>query len=210
MPNWQQKVVNKFHRLYYDTYAWKNTFWLGVPTQKCPLDLWVYQEIMFELKPDVIIETGTADGGSALFLASMCDLLGKGRITTMDIVYKEDWPKHDRIRYLHGSSTADEILNEIKKDTSGQDTVMVILDSDHSKDHVSKELQLYKDFVSPGSYLIVEDTNINGYPVFDDFGPGPMEAIMEFLKTDKGFAIDTAREKFYLTFNPKGFLRKSG
>jgi len=85
---------------------------------------------------------------------------------------------------------------------------MVILDSDHSKGHVLSELKIYSKFVTKGSYIIVEDTNINNHPVFPDFGPGPMEAVEEFLKENKDFSVDRSREKFYLTFNPKGFLQK--
>ena len=85
---------------------------------------------------------------------------------------------------------------------------MVILDSDHGKDHVLNELRTYSPFVTKGSYLIVEDTNINGHPVLHDFGPGPMEAVEDFLKENQNFTVDKSKEKFYLTFNPKGYLRK--
>ena len=85
----------------------------------------------------------------------------------------------------------------------------MILDSDHSRDHVLDELRLYSRFVTPGGYLVVEDTNVNGHPVFPEHGPGPMEAVEEFLAESDEFEIDLAREKFFLTFNPRGFLRKS-
>ena len=85
---------------------------------------------------------------------------------------------------------------------------MVVLDSDHHRDHVLAELRTYSALVTPGSYLIVEDTNINGHPVRPEFGPGPMEAVDEFLRESPDFAIDPEREKFFLTFNPRGFLRR--
>ena len=85
---------------------------------------------------------------------------------------------------------------------------MVILDSDHRKDNVLAELRAYSPLVQPGDYLIVEDTNVNGHPLVPDFGPGPMEAVDEFLATDDSFEIDPAREKFYMTFNPRGYLRR--
>jgi cephalosporin hydroxylase len=173
---------------------------------KCPLDLWIYQEIIFEQKPDMIIECGTANGGSALFLASICDLVNNGKIITIDIENKQNKPRHKRIKYLVGSSTAENIVDQIRKLISDKNKVMVILDSDHHKEHVLNELTIYSKFVTKGSYIIVEDTNINGHPVFPDFGPGPMEAIEEFLKENKIFVIDYNNEKFYLTYNPRGYL----
>jgi cephalosporin hydroxylase len=201
-------VTEAFHRLYYDTAVWKDTYWLGVRTQKCPLDLWVYQEILHETRPDLILETGTAHGGSALYLASVCDLLGRGEIVTVDIHPVEGRPEHDRITYLTGSSTTDQVVREIERFVADRERVLVILDSDHSRDHVLDELRIYSRFVSPGSYLVVEDTNVNGHPVMPEHGPGPMEALEQFLDETDEFEIDPAREKFFLTFNPRGFLRK--
>lgn len=204
-----QNIIDEFHLLYYNSrdQTWMNTYWLGIPIQKLPLDLWIYQEIIFETKPDIIIETGTADGGSASFLASICDLIGKGRVITVDIVSKPR-PWHSRISYVLGSSTSDNIFNTVSKYIKPNDKVMVILDSDHSKGHVAKEIDLYNKFVTIGSYLIIEDSNINGHPVLPNFGPGPMEALEEFLKGNKSFIWDTTKEKFFLTQNPKGYLRR--
>jgi cephalosporin hydroxylase len=197
-----------FHRLYYDTAVWKDTFWLGVPTQKCPLDLWIYQEILYEQRPDLIIETGTAHGGSALYMACVCDQLGRGEIVTVDIYPIHGRPAHDRITYLTGSSTAHEVVAEVERLAEGRERVLVILDSDHARDHVLEELRTYGSVVSPDSYLVVEDTNVNGHPVFLEHGPGPMEAVEEFLAETDDFELDLARERFFLTFNPRGFLRK--
>jgi cephalosporin hydroxylase len=201
-------ITEAFHRLYYDTAVWKDTYWLGVRTQKCPLDLWIYQEILQETRPDLILETGTAHGGSALYLASVCDLLGRGEVVTVDIHPIEGRPEHDRITYLAGSSTADEIVSELERLVKDSVEVLIILDSDHSRDHVLDELRIYNRWVSPGSYLIVEDTNVNGHPAMPEHGPGPMEALEAFLAENDEFEIDAAREKFFLTFNPRGFLRK--
>jgi cephalosporin hydroxylase len=210
----RNSIVREFQRLYYNTRSrtWQNTRWLGVPVIKCPLDLWVYQEILFELKPDVVIECGTSKGGSAYFLSSMCELVGHGRVITIDLYPKPNRPQHKRLTYLSGSSTDEQTLSELGRlirDSDGDSpSVLVILDSDHSREHVLDELRLYSPLVTRGSYLIVEDTQLNGHPVWPDFGPGPMEAVDIFLSETDDFVIDTAREKFYLTWNPRGYLKR--
>lgn len=206
-----QAVIKAFASLFYNQGkiggSWYNTFWFGVRALKSPLDLWVYQEIIFETKPTLIIETGTAYGGSGLFLANIFDLVGKGRILTVD-TNKFNRPKHPRIKFYQGSSTDSKIFGQIKKEINKKDRVMVILDSDHSRDHVTKELEFYCGLVSRGCYLIVEDTNVNGHPVFPKHGPGPYEAVSEFLKKHNQFKIDETRQKYLITSNPNGFLKK--
>jgi cephalosporin hydroxylase len=204
-----EAIVRAFHRLYYRSAqrTWSNTFWLGTAAQKCPLDLWVYQELLHELRPAVIVETGTASGGSAQFLASICDLLDHGEVVTVDIE-AADRPGHPRVTYLTGSSVGREMLAQVQEFVGARSPVLVILDSDHSSDHVLEELRAYSRLVTPGSYLIVEDTNVNGHPVDPDFGPGPTEAVDAFLADAGEFEIDASREKHYLTFNPRGYLRK--
>lgn len=208
----EQEIVDSFHRLYFDARAfnmtWRNTFWLGHPILKCPLDLWIYQEIITELRPAVIVETGTAFGGSALYLASICDIVDQGKVVTIDIEHRDGRPEHPRITYLTGSSTSEEMFARVQTEIRGDDSVLVILDSDHRKEHVLAELHRYGPLVSPDSYLIVEDTNLNGHPVDPDFGPGPAEAIEEFLGEAPSFRVDRSKEKFYLSFNPGGYLRK--
>jgi len=205
-----RRVVRPFHRLFYNSgkRTWSNTHWLGIPAQKCAFDLWVYQELVHELRPAVIVESGTANGGSALFLASICDLLGHGNVVTVDTADRPGRPSHDRITYLNGSSTEPGIVEKVKQLVAGRAPVVVILDSDHSRDHVLNELRLYAPLVSAGSYLIVEDSNVNGHPVAPDFGPGPSEAVRQFLAESDEFEVDRSREKFFLTFNPSGYLRK--
>ena len=85
---------------------------------------------------------------------------------------------------------------------------MVVLDSDHTRDHVAEELRLYAPLVTSGCYLVVEDTNVNGNPVLPEFGPGPQEAVAEFLAQTDDFEVDHEREKLMLTFNPNGYLRR--
>lgn len=199
--------IKGFHKLYYYSApnTWQNTYWMGIPAQKCPLDLWIYEEVIYETKPSFIIETGTANGGSALFFASICDLIGKGKVITIDI--SECDVSHRRITKVVGDSVSKEVINQVK-DIVGNKPAMVILDSDHHKNHVLEEMELYSEFVSVGNYLVVEDANINGHPVLPGWGGGPMEAVEEFIKCRQDFEIDKAREKFLLTFLPKGFLRR--
>ena len=205
-------IIDLFHILYYGSdrlpSGWRDVSWMGHRILKCPFDLWIYQEILHRLRPDVIIESGTAYGGSALYLASICDLLGNGRILSIDLQQRPGLPDHHRIQYLYGSSTEPEILSQVGDSIEPHERVMVVLDASHRKGHVLEELRLYSRFVSQGSYLVVEDTNINGHPVWRGFGSGPYEAVQEFLKQDGRFVVDASWEKFWLTFNPGGYLKR--
>ena len=203
-------LIDQFHTLYYDrrVQTWGETYWLGHHVLKCPLDLWVYQEILHELRPDLIIETGTYLGGSALFLASICDLLGRGEVVTIDSARQKSRPRHKRLTYLTGSSTSEAILRQVRRRARGKRCVLVMLDSGHSKEHVLAEMRAYAPLVTPGSYLIVEDTNLNGHPVEGDHGPGPAEAVAAFLADNEEFVRDESREKLLLTFNPGGYLQR--
>lgn len=204
-------TITLFHKLIYfhrrDT-TWKNTRWMGVPVQQIPFDLWVKQEIIFETRPDLIIETGTFDGGSAMFYASLFDLLGNGEIVSIDIDPQPNLPVHPRIEFITASSIAPEIVARVSEKAAGR-RVMVILDSDHSESHVRKELDAWAHLVSPGCYLIVEDTNVFGHPVLKEHGPGPMEALDDWLKTNPPFSLDPSREKYMVTFHPRGFWRRN-
>lgn len=208
-----RRVVDRFHDLYYcglwrrDDPPWKQTFWMGVACQKCPLDLWIYQEILFETRPDLILETGSLEGGSALFLAHMCELLGRGRVVSIDIEDRPR-PRHSRITYVAGSSADPQVIERAAAGRRPGDRVMVILDSDHSEAHVTRELRGLAPLVSVGCYLVVEDTNVNGHPTYRKFGPGPWEATQRFLAENPDFIADRTREKLLLTFNPCGYLRR--
>jgi cephalosporin hydroxylase len=202
------EVTWDFFRIYGESGVWWHTEWLGTAASKCPFDLWVYQEIMFRTQPDVIIETGTLFGGSALYLASMCDLLGNGRVITIDIEEKEDRPSHPRILYLTGSSVAPEVVDRVTDEICDSERVMVILDSDHHDDHVLRELQTYGPLVAEGCYLIVEDTYAG--ELFPElWGAGPSAAIKEYMTSNHSFVIDRDCEKFLLTFNPGGYLKRT-
>ena len=211
----EQAATDAFHHAYYDSWdqpsgGSRGTIdlsWFGYRTLKSPLDLWTYQEIIVETRPDLIVETGTHSGGSALYLASILDLLGHGSVLTVDIAVPKAPPSHPRLRYLTGSSVAVDIVARVRAAAEGK-RVMVLLDSDHTAAHVAAELAAYDDLVSVGGYLVVEDTNVNGHPVKPDFGPGPMEALDEFLAQRDDFVIDPDRERFLMTLNPRGFLRR--
>jgi len=200
----------QYHRSFYYSRdaTWKNTSWFGIPLLKCPLDMWVYQEIFFELKPAVIVETGTFRGGSACYMGALCDILGQGRIVTVDIEeLAPDSPRHERVTYVTASSIAEDTLRRVRTFVGDDKPVLVVLDSDHTRDHVLQELRLYGELVTRGSYMIVEDSNINGHPVNPGIGPGPMEAIRAFLKQTDRFVIDDTREKYFMSFNPRGYLK---
>jgi len=206
----EPNALDAYHKWYYNHSAetWENTNWIGVHIEKCPLDAWTYQEVIYDTKPDVLVEAGTLMGGSAYYFASLFDLLKRGRVLTIDIEKFPGQPQHDRITYLLGSSTSDAIFQTVKNSIHPGEKVMVVLDSDHHKDHVLKELRLYSGLVTVGNYLVCEDTDINGHPVRSNFGPGPMEAVEEFLKTDSHFIQDRSREKFGVTLFPGGWLKK--
>jgi cephalosporin hydroxylase len=209
----EAEVVRQFHELYYrhwlargaDT---KNLSWFGHQLIKCPLDLWIYQELLVRTRPDVVVETGTWYGGSALCMAMILDQIGHGRIITIDIDGKPGRPQHPRLTYVTGSSVDKTVIAQIRE-AVGAERAMVILDSDHHAAHVYDEIIAYSPLVQVGDYLIVEDTNVNGHPVWPEFGPGPMEAVEKFLSQNDEFAIDERCERFLMTLNPRGYLRRS-
>ena len=207
------EVVRRFHELYYRHWlaAGANTLnlsWFGHELVKCPLDLWIYQELLVRTHPDFVVETGTWRGGSALYFAMQFDHIGHGRVITVDIAAKPNRPEHSRITYITGSSVDTAIIGQVRE-AVGMHRAMVVLDSDHSADHVYNEMIAYSPLVQTGDYLIVEDTNVNGHPAYPDFGPGPMEAVDKFLSQNHEFAIDRRCERFLMTQYPRGFLKRS-
>ena len=188
--------------------------WMGVPTRKMITDVWVYQEIIFETKPDMIIEIGSFYGGSTLFLAQMLDLIGAGEVVSIDISHEYFKPEHHRITKITGDCSNITVLDQVKQLIKNK-KVMVIHDGDHRSDSVLRDLKLYMDFVSSGFYLIVEDGACDilnrQYSklanAYDD--GGPLKATRVFLKEfGEKFEIDERRERFILTTNPKGYLRR--
>jgi cephalosporin hydroxylase len=209
-------TVEAFHRLYYGDQARErtagrqhHTTYHGIETHKCPLDLWIYQELLYEVRPELVVELGTFRGGSTLFLAHQMDLLGKGRVVSVDCV-ELPRPRHSRITYVLGKTAEPHVAEKVRQlaPTEGS-PVLVIHDADHHYAAVLEDLALYAPLVTPGSYLIVEDTNVNGHPVLSSWGPGPWEAVDEFLPRHPEFARDANCEKFFLTYNPGGYLRRN-
>ena len=207
-------VIDDFHIAAYNAgtegRSWGGATYMGVKLWKWPGDLQLYQELVWELKPKTIIETGTAYGGSALFFAHLLDGLGAGKVVSVDMKAVENsYPKHPRISYFGGrSSTDSKVLDAVQYHYNFfGDPVLLILDSDHAKAHVLGELKAYASFVPPNSWLVVEDTNVNGHPVYPEHGPGPQEALDEWLPKHPDFRLDEARASKYL-FSMHAWLRR--
>lgn len=208
-------LVQRFHSLYYSSGVSGNLNWRGIEMIKNPCDLWVIIELIQQLRPAVILETGTHYGGSATFyadIAQICDI--PCTVITIDINPKWNFnPKTKNIISLVGNSVDPGIVQQagiiIKEKTSEHHGhVIVILDADHSEENVTRELELFHSFVTQDSYLIVEDTNVNGHPVDPAHGPGPWEAVDKFLAGHANFVPDSTCERFLLTFNPRGWLKR--
>lgn len=203
--------------------------WLGLPAMQNPMDAWVTQELLVNTGADAVVECGSYMGGNVLFLAGILDALAARRgqiakIVSVDVdaetAAAQDWLAHYRhveVTFLQGSSVDASILRQVKTLISGSRSVMVLLDSDHSKEHVKQELQQYAPLVSLGSYLLVQDANLNGHPVHDEFQSyglgtsGPFEATYEFLQQapeGSQFVIDRLPERMGYTHNPSGFLKR--
>jgi cephalosporin hydroxylase len=198
-----------FTDLIRSTKNFNNVSWAGNPIWQNILDLWVIQETIFELKPSVILETGTNRGGSSFFYGQLLDLIGRGRVLTVDVDRLHDL-KHPRVTCLLGSSVSEPILARMRVAAETADgPVLVILDSDHSAAHVRRELEAYSQFVSPESYLLVQDGVIDTLPKFRKGRPGPLAALHEFLRDHPEFEIDTERcRRFPVTHHPDGWLRR--
>ena len=208
-PTVRKAVVDQFHRLYYHSggQTWKNTTFFGVPVRKTPLDLWLYQELLHEVKPDVLVEAGTKFGGSAYYFARLFDLLDYGRVITIDVEPQPDRPEHPRLTYLTGSSADPAIADQVRE-LAGGGRAVVVLDSKHRRKHVLAELRLWSPFVPVGSYIVVEDSHADGHPVTTNIGAGPWDAITDFLAETDDFEIDESMHKFFMTFNPRGYLKR--
>jgi cephalosporin hydroxylase len=203
-----EEVRDGFVAAYWRTRAWRRGTWLGHQVPNAPTDLFVYQEIVAEVRPDWIIETGGRDGGRALFLASICDLLDHGRVVAVgaDAAAR---PTHPRITWVDGSVVRPEVLDEVRGIVGPDPKGFVILGTRGKRNRMEAEFEALAPFVAVGSYAVLEHTVLNGRPVDASFGPGPFEAMRRILLDHGDFAVDTARERQSLTFNPHGFLRRT-
>lgn len=196
--------------------------WLGRPIIQFPQDIIAMQEIIWQVRPDLIIETGIAHGGSIIFYASMLELIGEnGQVLGIDIdihhhnrIAIENHPLAKRISMIEGSSVDDHVAQKICDFAKDERRVMVVLDSNHTHEHVLTELKLYSPLVTKGSYLVVFDTVIEDMP--EDFfsdrpwgkGNNPKTAVAEFLKSTDRFVIDKEIEdKLLITVAPGGYLK---
>jgi cephalosporin hydroxylase len=187
--------------------------WMGIPTRQNPFDVWVTQEILYEVKPDLVVECGTFKGGSSIMWAMILEEINPGgRVITIDIAdkrtprAKRGIAKH-KIEFMLGSSTDPKIVAEVTRRAKGK-RVLVILDSAHTAEHVLGELHAYSGLVDIGSYVVVQDSVINGHPLPGNTGPGPWEAVHEFMQDNAEFAIDRTRERLLVTANTDGFLKR--
>lgn len=210
-----EKIGEDYHLWYYDTEVWKTTTWLGVRAHKSVSDMWNYQEILTEVRPTLVVEFGSAFGGSALFFTTILQALGiDHRVLTVDVDHGrlvDSVREHPRIEPMTMSSVDPRVearILELREEYPGP--VFAIADSDHRAPHVLGELQLLHRVLRSGDYVIVEDGNVNGNPVLPGWGPGPYEAAQEFLREHGAdYVHDVEREqKFAFTFAPGGFLRR--
>jgi len=201
-----------------------NFSWMGRPIIQYPQDMIAMQEIIWELKPDLIIETGIAHGGSLIYYASLLELIGKGEVLGIDIDIREHnkleiekHPMFKRITMIQGSAIDPVIVDEVKKHTEGKQVILVVLDSNHTHEHVLAELNFYAPFVSLNSYIVVYDTIVEKLP--QNYLPGlirpwgigdnPMTAVTSFLAQHSGFEIDHAiNNKLLISVAPDGYLKR--
>jgi cephalosporin hydroxylase len=198
---------------YYDTNVWTTTTFMGINCYKSVSDMWNYQEIIHNLKPSLIVEFGTAKGGSALYFSTILKPVNpESRVVSVDVNSAgiEDRVKRDgHIELITGSSTDIKVENRLKELRGVyKGPVFAILDSDHTREHVLGEMELLRKVLAKGDYLVVEDGIVNGRPVLKGWGEGPWEALDEyFSKYPDDYTRDTEREnKFGFTFAPRGFL----
>ncbi len=199
----EQQLVSDFRKLWFERGAVFENHFIGVQTLQNPFDMWIIQELIYEVKPDYVVEAGTYYGGSSVLWALFLTTVNpEGRVITIDIEDQrlpraKDHPiAKKQVDFLLGSSTAPEIVAQVKERVKGKRTLF-ILDSLHTKEHVAKELEVYAPLVTPGSYIVVQDTPV-----------GPIHAVREFVAKDDRFVSDRSRERFLITNSMEGYLKR--
>ena len=196
--------------------------WLGVPVIQVPEDIVMVQELVWKVRPDVIIESGVAHGGALILYASLLELMGRGRAIGIDVDIRkynrlaiQSHPLSRRITLIEGSSVAEATVEQVRGLVKPTDVVLVMLDSNHTRDHVLAELELYGPLVTPGSYLVVFDEVMpmvadapNGKPTWDE--DNPLEAVRDYLARHPEFVSDPEYERLGVTYCRGGFLRRLG
>jgi cephalosporin hydroxylase len=196
-------------RWFHEANVWKDMKWHGIRTLKLPSDIWNYQEIIFERKVDHVIETGTRHGGSAVFFAeTLAARRAPGPVVSIDVDRaSRQISACDGVHFLVGDSAAPSMADQaLALLPAARGPLFLILDSDHARDHVLRELRTWVPRLASGDYLVVEDTIVNGHPVRPEHGPGPMEAIAQYLGEAPALLLhDAAREaKFGASFAARG------
>ncbi len=206
-------TVREWLTLHHERTRFDTMHWMGVTMIKNPLDAWILHEIIYEVKPEMVIEIGSLTGGTTLFLANLLDLIGNGQVISIDLNRERYVPKHKRIIAITGDSHAQPTFEKTSELCEGK-TVLVIHDADHHKRAVLEDLRAYSKLVTVGSYFVVEDG------ILDLFAPnsligrsgaveeGPLSAIEEFLLNNPHFQTDRRWERYIITYNPRGYLRR--
>ncbi len=187
--------------------AWNRTSWLGLRIASAPTDLLAYQEMIARVRPEWIIEIGAQDPGRSLFLASICELIGHGRVMSIDANFADDAPTHLRLQYRRADPFARETIDAVRDEVADANAI-VVLGGRYDRARTAAAFNAYSPLVKPGSYVVVADTVVNGHPVWTGFGPGPAEGVKQILGVHGEFSADPDMEKYSLTFNPGGFLKR--
>jgi len=195
--------------------------WLGIPIIQYAEDVVMMQELIWKIRPDMIVETGVAHGGSAILYSSILELIGKGKVIGVDIEIRKynrvainSHPMSKRITLIEGSSVDEDIVKEVNRMIKRSDKVLVVLDSNHSYEHVLREMELYSPFVTPDSYLVAMDGAQGmvwdiprGKPEWKS--DNPLRAIEDFVKKHNDFVVDDYYTRLRITSNPRAFLRRN-